>query len=83
MDSTTHKVHDATPRTGRVRTVKYPRGFGFVRSSGDDFFFHMTEFKNEEDFFTLNPADKISFILIEVPGGKIQAGQIEIVERKK
>lgn len=72
---------DSEFRTGRVRAIFHQKGYGFARSFGQDIFFHMNSFKNEEDFFDCEPASKIKFNLFDTDRGK-QAGDIEIVPLK-
>lgn len=70
-------------KTGRVRAVNYQKGFGFARSKGEDYFFHMTSFQDEEEFFDLKPACKIEFTAREAKNGKIQAMDITIIRGKE
>lgn len=73
-----------TVRHGRVRTVFHSKGYGFVRATaeGQDYFFHMSSFKNEEDFFDVKPTSKLAFTLFETDDKRIQAGDI-VLERTK
>lgn len=69
-------------KTGRVRSIKREPGYGFVRSDGKDYFFHMSSFVNEEDFFDIEPGAKITFVLFDAMKG-IQAGKIKVIDFKR
>lgn len=81
-------VIDPEFRIGRIRAVKYDRGYGFVRAkaTGDteatDYFFHMTSFADEENFWDAKPAMKLRFNLIEAANGRTQAGNCSLVKEK-
>ena len=44
---------------GVVRTLIVDRGYGFVRASGRDYFFHVSQCGS--DFFNMTPGDLVTF----------------------
>ena len=52
---------------GSVRRIVRDRGFGFIRSGGDEYFFHHTSY--DGDFQTLQENDEVTFTLGESPKG--------------
>lgn len=54
------KATEVTTLIGRVRMNNPSRGFGFARA-GDDYFFHMTQFIDEDQFYDALPGRKIQF----------------------
>lgn len=64
--------------TGIIRALKFERGFGFIRSEGTDYFFHMSGCK--EDFFDLQPGDTVRFHTEETDRG-VRAVDVERIYR--
>jgi cold shock protein len=53
---------------GTIKALMTDRGYGFIRSSECDYFFHMTSVTGS-DFYELNINDSVDFDLAPSPKG--------------
>lgn len=68
--------------TGKIKTIKSEKGYGFIRSGTKEYFFHYSDFEGSfhdlEEMFNLKKDINVEFELGESPKGP-RAANVRIV----
>ena len=65
----------AETRVGKIKFYNKDRGFGFIKSDREDFFFHVTDLQDQE--YLPQAEDKVRFSVITGKKG-LKAAYVEV-----
>lgn len=66
---------------GKIKFFKQEKGYGFILSDeGKDFFFHISDFINSEDYQNLNTDDEVEFEKGFGKDMRVKATQVKLIK---